>query len=205
MEHLDGNIMDHILQHLCPQDLLHVERVCRHLRTVGQESTAWRSCYERQYDLVEVNTSSTSRLNSWKQVYKAAYAEEKWKNDWKIKGQIFKLTSDVQVLQQSIQRMSGLISDTRKRLKTNHSELCALQTARSNGRALQCWQPTAVRKFLEGEISSQMHLEDAWQEEDLQQTIKVLKHDLNCASNSLTAKRHRLQEKQARLQAISKP
>ena len=162
MEYLDGNIMDHILQHLCPQDLLHVERVCRHLRTVGQESTAWRYCYERQYDLVEVSTTSTSRLNSWKQVYKAAYAEERRKNDWKIKGQIFKLTSDVQVaapkspslflsgklclrpvnmlwayggvckqvLQQSLQRTSGLVLDIRKQLRTKDSELCALQKAR---------------------------------------------------------------------------
>ena len=97
MQHLDSNVLDLILKHLCAQDLLHVERVSRHLRDVSQQSTAWKTYYERQYDVVEVQSTPHVKLCSWKQVYKAAYVEEKRKDNWKVKGQIFKLTSDVQV------------------------------------------------------------------------------------------------------------
>lgn len=97
MQCLDSNVLDLIFQHLCAHDLLHIERVSRHLRGICQQSTAWRVCYERQYEVAEVYATPQVELCSWKQVYKAAYAEERRKNRWKVKGQIFKLTNDVQV------------------------------------------------------------------------------------------------------------
>ena len=210
MEDLDSDVLDLVLHHLSVQDLLHVERVNRHLRTVAQRSTAWRVCYERQYDIIEVSSTSDSELSSWKQVYKAAYAEEKRRNVWKVKGQVFKLTSDIQVTCHAraplrVQRLDALLltRDVQAGVATKHTKsewtaerhlkstqeeawraLCSSSSqvasrrdagaeyalfrisstddtcvSRSKGQALKCWQPMAVRKFLEGAVTSQMQLE----------------------------------------------
>ncbi|KAK9849380.1 hypothetical protein WJX84_007138 [Apatococcus fuscideae] len=205
MDSMASDIVDLILQHLSAQDLCHVERVCHRLRSLGRDSAAWRTCFEAQYKDAGANPPAAEEPESlnWKQAYRAAYAEEKRRNNWKLKAKTFKLTSDLQVLERHIQHAFASIRGINTLLKQKEDELQALQSARSTGIALQCWQPAAVRTFLEGVVCQSTQLEDNWQECNLQQTIKGLRHDLKCLSSSLSARQQRLKDKEARLQSIS--
>lgn len=150
-----SDIVDLILQHLSAQDLCHVERVCHRLRSLGRDSAAWRTCFEAQYKDAGANPPAAEEPESlnWKQAYRAAYAEEKRRNNWKLKAKTFKLTSDLQarcpsvalesvwhqpihlpistqVLERHIQHAFASIRGINTLLKQKEDELQALQSAR---------------------------------------------------------------------------
>ena len=171
--------------HLSAQDLLHLERVSSRFREVGRQSPAWKRCFDQQhtkevhFPLAFANMTG-SCSTSWKHVYQAAYAEEKRRDAWKVKRQIFKLKSDVEVNQTPYSHMQLLV------LRLLHPD--ALHIVRYCSGTFRGSRPPSMRPSSSSGTSNLSLRICTWQGEEHRWRLKVLyaSHGASAIKSDLT-------------------